>query len=614
MCVEGKQSSDPFDDTRTRAKIVLERIHSDDCGPIDLISWDGSKYFVSFIDDYTHFAMIYLIKKKSEVFKAFQEYEAMVTSMFSSIYISKLTIDQGREYLSKEQSQWYKRKGIQVEPTVAYSPQQNGVAERFNRTITEKVRTMFIESQTPKKMWSEAAMASVYIINRCPTRSMENLMTPAEMWFGVEPKFDKIRVFGCKAYAWVTHQCRKKLDARSKKSVMVGYAPNGYRILDMQKQKVIIARDVKFEETCFPFESMQNGKSEEVVTVERRHEQEGEGENEYESAVFIPEMKEDENSTIPDDGDDVNILPANDDTVVLSKDGDEDTYVFPTTEVTFPVRRGSRERRVPSKLQNYVTGLGATATNNTIPETYDEIRTLDDADKWLKAVDDELKSMTKNQVWKVVEVPKSTKLIKSKWVFRAKEDENGNQTKYKARLVAKGFQQKHGVDFFETYAPVAKLTTIHMVLAIGLHRRYIFHQLDVKTAFLNGDLQEEVYMAIPEGVKANDGMACKLNKSLYGLKQAPRCWNLKFNNYLVSLGFKRSMHDYCLYTRLCSEQNDDLIVVIYVDDLLVAGNKKSSIEKLKKDLSKRFEMSDCGILKFFLGMKIQCDNDEIKIT
>ena len=153
-----------------------------------------------------------------------------------------------------------------------------------------------------------------------------------------------------------------------------------------------------------------------------------------------------------------------------------------------------------------------------------------------------------------------------------------------------------------------------MVLAVGLHSKYLFHQLDVKTAFLHGELKEDVYMAVPDGLSIDSEMACKLNKSLYGLKQAPRCWNIKFNNFLVSLGFSRSRHDYCLYTKLSTNNTDDLIIVMYVDDLLIAGNKLNSIEKLKQDLSKRFEMSDCGILKFFLGMKIELLNDEISIT
>lgn len=620
VCVEGKQCREPFDDSRVRGKRVLERIHSDVCGPIDPIAWNGAKYFVSFIDDYTHFAMIYVIKKKSDVFKAFQEYEALVTSMFNGNKISKLTIDQGREYLSTEQSKWYKSKGIQIEPTIAYSPQQNGVAERFNRTITEKVRTMLLQSGASKMMWSEAALTAVYILNRCPTRCLENLMTPAEMWLGVKPNLDKVKVFGCKAYAWVPNQCRKKLDPKSKMQVMIGYAPNGYRLWDMEKKKVITARDVKFDENDFPFAHVKNSNSSDVIVIQRSYEQEGE-ENECDQAVPIPATVNMRNLNDPNNEISTSdVLPNMDEsinenevvdneTIDLTEDEDE---ISPEEAVA--VRRSNRERHLPRKLLNYITGLESCVTNKVIPEKYNDIKSLEDADKWMKAVADELKSMEKNQVWNIVESPKGAKLLTSKWVFCIKTDENGNPTKYKARLVARGFQQKQGVDFFETYAPVAKLTTIRVVLAVGLYRKYIFHQLDVKTAFLHGDLQEDVYMKIPEGVEASERMACKLNKSLYGLKQAPRCWNTKFNNFLLSLGFKRSKRDYCLYTKLSQNHDDDIVIIMYVDDLLIGGNKLTAIEKLKKDLSKRFEMSDCGILKHFLGMKIQHNGEKILIS
>ncbi|KXJ84187.1 hypothetical protein RP20_CCG013280 [Aedes albopictus] len=156
-CVKGKQCREPFNGTRPVSSRPLERIHSDVCGPIEPTAWDGSKYFVSFIDDHTHFAMLFLMKRKSEVFARFREYEALVTAKFN-LKISKLTIDQGREYLSNIQKQFYSQKGIQIEPTVAYTPQQNGVAERFNRTIVEKVRTMLIDSHVPKALWPEAVL------------------------------------------------------------------------------------------------------------------------------------------------------------------------------------------------------------------------------------------------------------------------------------------------------------------------------------------------------------------------------------------------------------------------------------------------------------------------
>ena len=180
----------------------MERIHSDVCGPIDPTAWDGSRYFVSFIDDFSHFGILYNIKNKSDVFSKFVEYEAQVSAQFGCA-ISKLTVDQGREYCSNNQIGWYKKKGIQLETTVSYSPQQNGVAERFNRTVVEKVRTMMIESETPKRLWCEAVLTSVYLINRSPTRALKEGITPAKLWYGTKPDVSKLRTFGCKAYAWV---------------------------------------------------------------------------------------------------------------------------------------------------------------------------------------------------------------------------------------------------------------------------------------------------------------------------------------------------------------------------------------------------------------------------
>lgn len=193
-------------------------------------------------------------------------------------------------------------------------------------------------------------------------------------------------------------------------------------------------------------------------------------------------------------------------------------------------------------------------------------------------------------------------------MFRVKEGNNGKEVRYKARLVVKGYLQRQGIDYEDTYAPVAKLTTIRTVLAVGVHNRFLFHQMDVKTAFLYGDLKEDIYMAVPDGVKANQGMVCKLQKSLYGLKQSPRCWNERLNGQLLKMGFTRSSHDYCLYTK-CTP-GDELIIVIYVDDLLIAGRKLTSIVRLKKELSAVFKMTDCGEANYFLGMKLMYNREE----
>lgn len=197
--------------------------------------------------------------------------------------------------------------------------------------------------------------------------------------------------------------------------------------------------------------------------------------------------------------------------------------------------------------------------------------------------------------------------MQPKWVFCVKEDADGNVVRHKARLVVKGFLQKSGIDYQETYAPVAKLTTIRVALAVALQRGMVIHQMDVQTAFLHGELQETIYMAIPEGVEADAETVCLLKKSLYGLKQAPKCWNEKLNQVLLKLGFKRSKHDYCVYTRIDERGNDDVYIVIYVDDLLIMGVRAKTVDDIKKKLSQFFKMTDCGELQHFLGMKIAYD-------
>lgn len=215
--------------------------------------------------------------------------------------------------------------------------------------------------------------------------------------------------------------------------------------------------------------------------------------------------------------------------------------------------------------------------------------------------------MDSNNVWKFTKRPDEVKPLKTKWVFRLKENENGQPVRYKARLVVKGFLQRPGIDYEETFAPVARLATVRVVLAVGVHYGFHLHQMDVKTAFLHGDLKEELYIEVPEGVLAGSNTVCKLQKSIYGLKQSPRCWNERLNSVLLKLGFTRSRRDYCLYS--LAIKDDEIFLVIYVDDVLIVGRNLSTIIQLKQRLSKEFEMSDCGNVKHFLGMKFDYHQD-----
>ncbi|KAD6452986.1 hypothetical protein E3N88_07691 [Mikania micrantha] len=234
--------------------------------------------------------------------------------------------------------------------------------------------------------------------------------------------------------------------------------------------------------------------------------------------------------------------------------------------------------------------------------------------EWDKAMNEEIASIEKNKTWTLVDLPNGHRPIGLKWVFKIKKDAKGKITRHKARLVAKGYIQQHGVDYDEVFAPVARLETVRLVLALSAHKGWLVHHLDVKTAFLHGELSEEAFVKQPEGFekKGQEEKVYKLTKALYGLKQAPRAWNTKLDGVLKGYGFKRCQLEQAVYTKRTS--HDITIIVIYVDDLLVTGSSQQQISQFKRQMEQTFEMSDLGLLTYYLGLEVSQGNSGIKIT
>ena len=230
--------------------------------------------------------------------------------------------------------------------------------------------------------------------------------------------------------------------------------------------------------------------------------------------------------------------------------------------------------------------------------------------KWKEAMDSEIQSMYDNQVWNLVENVPGRKTVGCKWVFKKKTDMDGKVHTYKARLVAKGFSQIPGVDYDETFSPVAKIKSIRVLLAIAAFHDYEIWQMDVKTAFLNGKLAEDVYMSQPEGFVSNEypNRVCKLEKSIYGLKQAPRRWNLCFDEKVKEFGFSRSEDESCVYVKASGSIVSFL--VLYVDDILLIGNDIPTLQEVKSWLGKCFAMKDLGEAAYILGIRILRDRSK----
>ena len=217
---------------------------------------------------------------------------------------------------------------------------------------------------------------------------------------------------------------------------------------------------------------------------------------------------------------------------------------------------------------------------------------------------EELKSMAENNVWDLVELPEGSKRVGCKWVFKTKRDSNGNIERFKARLVAKGYTQKDGIDYKETFSPVSKKDSLRIIMALVAQYDLELHQMDVKTTFLNGDIEEEIYMDQPEGfsMEGKDHMVCKLKKSIYGLKQASRQWYLKFNDTITSFSFQENIIDRCIYRKISGSKF--IFLVLYVDDILLAANDLGILYETKSFLSKNFEMKDMGEASYVIGISI----------
>ncbi|GJU07659.1 ribonuclease H-like domain, reverse transcriptase, RNA-dependent DNA polymerase [Tanacetum coccineum] len=391
-----------------------------------------------------------------------------------------LRTDRGGEFTSNEFTQYCKENGIARQLTAPYSPQQNGVVKRRNRTIMSTTRCMMKATNMPQNFWAEAVRHVIYILNSVPIKALEDI-TPYEAIKKRKPNLENLRVFGCIAYAKVPSQHLKKLDDRSTKMVYLGnkQGSKAYRLFDPTTQRVCVSRDVKF--------------------------------------------KEDETW----DWKDYMITPN-----------------FSTQSYYQSDNNSIQITNSPSYFDH--TPLRGFRTVNDLNENTEELLLAEDEpknykeassnQKWIKAMKVELDSINRNNTWELTTLPKGHKAIGLKWVFKTKKDANGNIIKHKARLVAKGYIQQHGIDFEEVFAPVARMETIRLLLAIAANNKWEVHHLDVKSAFLHGDLKEEVYVTQPEGfVKRQDnGKVYRLIKSLYGLRQAPRAWNIKLDNTLKS--------------------------------------------------------------------------------
>ena len=431
----------------------------------------GAEYFLTFTDDKTRYSWVYPLKT---VFDCFLEWKALVETSSGRV-LKALRSDNGGEYTSKRFENYLRSHGIRHEFTIPKTPEQNGVVERLNRTLVESSRSMLLDAKLSHKFWAEAISTAAYLKNRCPTTTIKG-MTPYEAWFGKKPKVEHLGFFGCDAYAHIPKDERGKLDSKARKCILLGYGRDRkeYRLYDPVQQKILHRRDVRFNEA----------EKTEAVT-----------------------------------GDSAGV-EADRHLVVDFSDPDVGT---PNSTVE-PILRRSEKKRKRSTGLLWTESYTHLSRIHCEPISIEEATSCPDSLEWMQAMEAEMKSLKANDVWELVDLPAGKKAVGSKWVYKVKTGADGSIERHKARLVAQGFTQIYGADYDETFCPCS---TTRVTSCSNSTLNPMWLETTPTTAFLNGILEEEVYMKQPRGfvTEGEEHLVCKLKKSTVFTRLQARATN-----------------------------------------------------------------------------------------
>ncbi|WKA08247.1 hypothetical protein VitviT2T_025985 [Vitis vinifera] len=439
------------------------------------------------------------------------------------------------------------------------------------------------QSFLPSKYWTYAFQTAVYLINLLPAKLL-HFQSPTQTLFHKLPNYHHLRVFGCLCFPSLRPYTQHKLCYRSTACVFLGYAPahKGYLCLDVSTNRIYISRNVIFHESSFPFQSSSPPSSP------------------------SPHLPSSTPALINSPSLSAPSSPAVSSPIITSDS------IPPLIPVPFATSSPAAPLPPPLPLNTHpmVTRAksGIHKKRSFIVQHTTEPRTYSRAsknDSWVQAMNSEYQALLRNNTWSLVPPPSSAHIVGCRWIYKLKYRPDGSIDRHKARLVAQGFTQTPRIDYFDTFSPVVKPCTIRLILALAVSFQWSVWQLDVENAFLNGDLEEEVFMTQPQGFvnPTYPTYVCKLHKALYGLKQAPRAWFQKLRIALLDYGFQSSRADTSFF--IFHTATDILILLVYVDDILVTGSNPMLVSHFISYLRTKFALRDLGPLSYFLGIQAQ---------
>ncbi|RVW65334.1 Retrovirus-related Pol polyprotein from transposon TNT 1-94 [Vitis vinifera] len=529
----------------------------------------------------------------------------MVQNQFNS-KIQVLKLDNAKEYFTSSLSTYLQNHGIIHISSCVDTPKQNGVAERKNRHLLEVAWCLMFSSNVPNYFWGEAILTATYLINRMPSRVL-TFQSPRQLFLKQFPHTRAassdlpLKVFGCTTFVHVYPQNRSKFAPRANKCIFLGYSPTqkGYKCYSPTNKRFYTTMDISFFEHVFFYpKSHVQGES---MNEHQVWESLLEGVPSFHSespnpSQFAPtelstpmpsSVQPAQHTNVPSPVTIQSPMPIQ---PIAPQLANENLQVYIRRRKRQELEHGSQstcgqyidsnsslpEENIDHPIGNYVTYEGLSPSYRTFATSLDDTQVPNTIQETLKiselknAVQDEIDALEKNGTWTITDLSVGKRPVGCKWIFTIKYKVDGSVERFKARLVARGFTQSYGIDYQETFAPVAKLNTIRILLSLAVNQDWCLQQLDIKNAFLNGDLEEEVYMEIPPGFE--ESMA-------------------------------KNQADHTLFVKK-SHAGKMTILIVYVDDIILSGNDMEELQNLKKYLLEEFEVKDLGNLKYFLGMEV----------
>ncbi len=579
------------------ASAYFREVYSDVLGPMQVEDIYRKRYAIHFTEVFSKFRSIYFMHTKDEAVEKIKEYYEWLLS--KGFKLKELRCDNGGEYVSDE-VKIYANSKFTLRTTPPHTPEVNGVAERFNRLLVERVRALLKDSNLPKFLWSEAMSTIVYIYNRIPNLEFKGAKSPFEQLFGYTPDISHFKIFGCTAFAYNYDIERRKLDDRAIKGIFVGYEENSasYRIYIPNRRKIMKSGHVIFHEKCqaAPIDISDEAYVDDwKILTEDAVDTTMDIDVNQNAVTDIPENIEESNDEEKED-------------VVLHKPIRELRKRTADGKVAYSlVLEEDREEHTLKIVATAIHLKNVTSVHENIgdicePETYEQAIGSPQFESWKEAITDEFKSIYENSVWhKVTHVPDDATILTTKWIFRIKYN-HGEIERFKARLCIRGFEQIEGIDYDDIYSPVIRLTSLRTLLSVTAQENDELEQIDIKTAFQYPVLKEELYIYAPEGSGYPEGTILKLDKSMYGLKQAPREFNQLLNQFIVDLGFTPSDVDPCIYTKM--RNNHIVRIGVYVDDIVFSGKDGAYLKVLKQIFADRFKIKDFPTVSKVLSIEI----------